>query len=56
MIHNTLSPAMGAALKVASKFGGAAVKQVGDDAVLIPAQGISVSVVSDMFLQNICYL
>jgi hypothetical protein len=37
MIHNTLSPAMGTALKVASKFGGATVKEVGYDPVLIRA-------------------
>jgi hypothetical protein len=35
MVHDTLSAAMGAALEVASKFGGAAVKEVGYDAVLI---------------------
>ena len=37
MIRNTLSAAMGAALKVAAKFGGAAVKEVGYDPVLIRA-------------------
>jgi hypothetical protein len=54
MVHDTLSPAVGAALEVAAKFGGTAVKELGYDTVLIPAQGICVSILPDMFLQNIC--
>jgi len=56
MIRDTLSPAVVAPLKVSAKLRGAAVKEVRYDPVLIRPQGICVSVISDMFLENICYL
>jgi len=54
VVHNTLSAAEVATIKVAAQFGGSAIKQLGYDPVLIGPEGIRVLIVFKMLVENIC--
>jgi hypothetical protein len=56
MVHDPLSTALVTALDMASHIGGAAVKDMREDPVLIWPQWISVLIVPHVFFDNICYL
>ena len=53
MILDALSPAMGAAVEVPSQRGGAAVKEVGYDSVLIRRERISILIVFQVLVEDI---
>jgi hypothetical protein len=54
VIQDPLSPTVVAAIEVTAKLGGATVKEIEHDPVLLRAHGICLFIVSDMFSENIC--